>query len=107
MTEVHNRFAAGLFEEKGETLKLHRGESRQRHREEEQKSEADKMKQIVIELTNMPILALEMPGLKHTGEPDPSHSDTTISFLDIIEIILKMIVDGAKVLSPRRKEDKL
>jgi hypothetical protein len=107
MSEVHERFTDGLFEtrwQQGEQPKFHRGENKQSHRAEEQESEADKMKQIVIELTNMPVLAVETPDSKHAEKPNPINSDTTISFLDIIEIILKMIVDGAKAIFPKRKE---
>jgi hypothetical protein len=50
----------------------------------------------------MPILALEMSGSKRAEASDPINSDTTISFVDIIEIILKMIVDGAKAMFPKR-----
>jgi hypothetical protein len=104
MTELHERFAEGLFEEKSEKLKLHRGEIEQGRRIEEQESEADKINQIRIELFNMPVLALEMPVSKLAGKPDPKNLDTGSSFLDIIEIILKMIVDGAKAIFPKRKE---
>lgn len=68
------------------------------------KAKLIKMKQIVIELTNMPVLVLEIPVSKLVEKPDPKSLDTRSSFLDIIEIILKMIVDGAKAIFPKRKE---
>jgi hypothetical protein len=107
MAQLHERFTNDLFEARwrsGEHVQFHRGENKQSHHADEQKSETDKMKQIVIELTNMPVLALVMPVSKPAEKPDPTHSDTTISFLDIIEIILKVIVDGAKAIFPKRKE---
>jgi hypothetical protein len=104
MTELHERFAEGLFEEKSEKLKLHRGENKQSHRAEEQKSEANKINHIKIELLNMLPLALELPVSKLAEKPNLTHSGNTISFLDIIEIILKMIVEGAKAIFPKRKE---
>lgn len=106
MSELHERFIDGLFETRWQPSaqpEFHKGENKQ-SRQVEVQSEADKMKHIVIELTTMPLLALEMPVLKHTGEPDPPYSDTTISLLDIIEILLRMIVDGAKVIFQKRKE---
>jgi hypothetical protein len=102
MVEVHERFAEGSFEEKSEKLKFHRGENKQGRRTEEQKSEADKINQIRIELFNMPVLALEMPLSKLAEKPDPKNLDTRSSFLDIIEIILEMIVDGAKAIFSKR-----
>lgn len=107
MSELHERFTDGLFEARwqaGVQPEFHRGENKQSNRAEEQKSEADKMKQIVIELTNMPVLALVMPVSKPAEKLDSKNLDTQISFLDIIEIILKMIIDGAKAIFPKRKE---
>jgi hypothetical protein len=49
----------------------------------------------------MPVLALVMPVSKLAEGPHPINSDTTISFWDIIEIILKMIIDGAKAMFQR------
>jgi hypothetical protein len=103
MTELHKRFAEGLFEEKSEKLKFHKGENKQSRRTEEQKSEADKMKQIRIELFNMPVLAFEMPESKHGEKPDPKNLDAGSGFLDIIEMILEMIVDGVKAIFQKRK----
>ena len=103
MAELHERFAEGLFEEKSEKLKLHRGENKQGRRTEEQESEADKINQIRIELFNMPVLAVEMPGSKLNEKPDPKDLDTGSSFLDIIEMILEMIVEGVKAILPKRK----
>jgi hypothetical protein len=58
MTELHERFAEGLFEARrhqGERPEFHRGENKQsRHAEE--KSEANRINQIRIELFNMPVL---------------------------------------------------
>ena len=108
MPEFHKRFIDGLCEARwqpGARPEFHKGENKQSYRAEEQRSEADKLKQIKIELLNMPILALEMPGSKRAGNPDPVNSDTTISFVDIIEMILEMVVDVAKALLPKRKED--
>jgi hypothetical protein len=51
----------------------------------------------------MPVLALETPGSNLGKKPDLKNSDTRSSFLDIIEIILEMIVDGAKAIFPKRK----
>jgi hypothetical protein len=104
MTELHERFAEGLFEEKSEKLKLHRGENKQGRRTEEQESEADKINQIRIELLNVPVLAIETPGSNLGEKPGLKNSDTRPSLLDIIEIILEMIVDGAKAIFPKRKE---
>jgi hypothetical protein len=107
MSEVHERFTDSLFEARwqpGIHPEFHRGENKQSRRAEEQRSEADKMKQLVIELTNIPVLVLERPSSRHAEKPDPTHSDTQISFLDIIEVILKMIVEGAKAIFPKRKE---
>jgi hypothetical protein len=108
MSELHERVTEGLFEEKrhqAERSKFHRGENKQSRRAEGTKSETNKIKQIKIELDllNMPMLALEVSGPKRAGHTDPINSDTTISFLDILEIILKMIVDGAKAILSTRK----
>lgn len=106
MSEIHERFTDGLFEARwqpGAQSEFHKGENKQSHRSEEQENEAIKTSQINIELLNMPILALEMSGLRRAEMHEPINSDTTISFLDIIEIILKMIVDGAKAMFPKRK----
>ena len=104
MAELHERFAEGLFEEKSEKLKLHRGENKQGRRTEEQESEADKINQIRIELFNMPVLAVEMPGSKLNEKPDPKDLDTGLGFLEIIEMIFEMIVEGVKAIFPKRKE---
>ena len=104
MSELREGFIDGLFEarwESGVQSELHKRENKQSGRAEEQRSEADKMKHIVIELTNMPVLALVMPVSKRAEEPHPINSDTMISFWDIIEIILKMIIDGAKAMFQR------
>jgi hypothetical protein len=79
MPEYHERFIDGLCEARwqpGARPEIHKGENKQSYRAEEQRSEADKLKQIKIELLNMPILALEMPGSKRAGNPDPVNSDT-------------------------------
>jgi hypothetical protein len=102
MSEVHERFTEGLFKERwqpGIQPEFHRGENKQSHRAQEQ-SEVDKVKQIVIELTNTPVFVLEMPAEK----PNPTHPNTKLSFWDYIEIILEMIADGAKAIFPKRKE---
>lgn len=107
MAELHETFTDGLFEARrhlGERPEFHRGENKQSPRAEEQKSEADKINQIKITLLNMPVLALEMPASKRAEKPDPINSDTTLSFLELIGIILKMIVDWAKAIVPKRKE---
>jgi hypothetical protein len=103
MVELHERFAEGMFEERSEKRKLHRGEDKQSPHAEEKKSEADKINQIRIELFNMPVLALETPGANLREKPDLKNSDTRPSLLDIIEIILEMIVDGAKAIFLKRK----
>jgi hypothetical protein len=103
MSELRERFSDGLFEARwqpGAQPEVHRGENKQSCRAEEE-SEADKMEHIVIELTNMAVLALVMPVSKLAEEPDPINSDTTISLWDIIEIILKMIIDGTKAMFQR------
>jgi hypothetical protein len=85
MTELHERFTDGLFEARWQPdaqPEGHKGENNRGYRAEEQRSEADKLKQIKIELLNMPFLALEMPGSKVGTRP---------IFLDIIAIILAMI----------------
>jgi hypothetical protein len=107
MTELHERFAEGLFEARwqpSEQAEFHNGENRQNHRAEEQKSEANKINQIRIQLFNIPVLALAMPESKLAEKPDSKNSDTGSSLLDIVEIILKMIADGAKAIFPKRKE---
>jgi hypothetical protein len=103
MTELHKRFAEGLFEEKGEKLKLHRGENKQSHRAEEQKSEANKINQIRIELFNMPVFVLETPG-SNLGKKPNKDLDTRSGFLEIIEMILEAIIEGVKAIFPKRKE---
>src|SRR5437660_4950341 len=107
MSELHERFTDGLFEARwqpGEQAEFHNGENRQSHRAEEKKSEANKINQIRIQLFNIPVLALAMPVSKLEEKPDLKNLDTQTSFLDIIEIILKMIADGAKAIFPKRKE---
>jgi hypothetical protein len=51
----------------------------------------------------MPVFAFEMPESKLAEKPEPKNLDNRLSFLDIIEIILKMIVDGVKAIFPKRK----
>jgi hypothetical protein len=104
MVELHERFADGLFEEKSEKLKFHRGENKQSRRTEEQKGEADKVNQIRIELLNMPVFAVEMSGSKHVEKQDTKNLDISSGFLDIIEMILEMIVEGVKAIFPKREE---
>ncbi len=83
MSELHERIIDGLFEARwrpGAQPEFHTGENKQSYRAEEQRSEADKLKQIKIELLNIPTLALEMPGSKHADKPDPINSGITINF---------------------------
>jgi hypothetical protein len=106
MSEVHERFTDGLFEARwqpGVRPDFHRGENKQSRRTEEQKSEANKANQIRIELLNMPVFAVEISDSKLGGKPEPKDSDTRSGFLEIIEMILEMIVEGAKAILPRRK----
>ena len=109
MSELHERFIDGLFEARwqpGAQSEVHKGENRQSYPAEEQ-SEADKLKQIKIklELLNMPMLALVMPVPQRGRDPDPI-PDTTISFVNLIKLILKMLVVGATALFPKGKETK-
>jgi hypothetical protein len=109
MSELHERFSDRLSEPRwqpGALPAFHRGENNQSYRPEEQEHEAIKVRQINIELLNMPILALEMRGSKRAETPDSINSDTTIRFVDIIEIILEMIGDWAKAMFPKRKAKK-
>jgi hypothetical protein len=101
MSELHERLTGGLF---GERVEFDRGENKQNRRAKEQKSEADKINQIRIELFNMPVFVLETPGSNLGEKPDPKNLDTGSCFLDIIEIILEMIAEGAKTIFPKRKE---
>ena len=106
MVELHERFIEGLFEKKrhqGERSEFHRGENKQSHRAEEQKSEAEKINQISIELFNIPVVSIEMPDSKLVGKSDPKNLDTRLSFLDIIDMILEMIIKGVKAILPKGK----
>jgi hypothetical protein len=106
MSEVHERLTGGLFEARwqpGERPEFHRGENKQSRCTEKQKNKAEKINQIRIELFNMPVLAVEMPGLKLGEKPDPKDLDTGLGFLEIIAMILEMIVEGVKAILPKRK----
>ena len=105
MVEAHERIVEGLFEARrhqGERPEFHRGENKQsRHAEE--KSEANRINQVRIVLFNIPVFAVETPGSNLGEKPNPKDLDTGSGFLDIIEMILKMIVDGAKTIFLKRK----
>jgi hypothetical protein len=101
MTELHERLTGGLF---GERVEFDRGENKQNRHAKEQKSEADKINQIRIELFNMPVFAVEMPESKHVEKSDPKNLDTGSGFLEIIEMILEVIIEGVKAIFPKRKE---
>jgi hypothetical protein len=101
MAESHERLNGEVFEAKrqpGEQPEFHRGENKQSRRTEERESEVDKINQIKIELFNIPVLALVIPDSKLVEKSDPKNLDTRLSFLDIVEIILEMIVKGAKAI---------
>jgi hypothetical protein len=107
MAESHERLTGEVFEAKrqpGEQPEFHRGENKQSRHADEQKSETDKINQINIELFNMPVFAAVMPEQKLAEKPEPKNLESRLSFLDIIEMILEMIVDGAKAIFPKRKE---
>jgi hypothetical protein len=109
MSELHERFTDGLFEIKwqpGVQSELHRrGENKQRCRAREQESEAEKINQVIIELFNgVPVFAIGMPESKLAGKSEPKNLDTTLSFLEMIAILLEKIVDGVKAIFPKRKE---
>jgi hypothetical protein len=102
----HERFTDGLFETRWQSSiqpEYHSGESKQSCRVGEQKSEADRMNQIRIAFFNMPVFALEVPESKPAEKLEPKNLDTQISFLDVIEIIFKMIVEGVKAIFPKQK----
>src|SRR5437588_3169250 len=106
MIEAHGRFADGLFEARwqpGAKSEFHRGENKHRPLVEE-RNEADRINQINIEFLNIPVFAVGMPELKPAVKPEPKDLEARSSFLDIIEIILEMIVDGVKAVFPKRKE---
>ena len=105
MIEAQGRFAEGLFEARrqpGAKPESHRGENKQRPLVKE-RNEADKINQINIQLFNIPIHAAETPESKPAVKPEPKDLEARSSFLDIIEIILEMIVDGVKAILPKRK----
>jgi hypothetical protein len=105
VAELHERFTNGLFEARrhqGEQAEFHRGENKQSRRAEE-KSEADRINQIRIEFFNMPVFAVEMSDSKLGEKPKPKELETGSGFLDIIEMILEMIVEGAKAVFSKRK----
>jgi hypothetical protein len=106
MVEAHERIVEGLFEAKwqpGVKPEFHRGENKQRPLIEE-RNEADRINQINIEFLNMPVFAVVMPESKLAQKPDSKNSDTGPSFLEIIEMILEVIIEGVKAIFPKRKE---
>ncbi len=107
MSEFHERLIDGLLEARwqpGVQPEFNKGENKQNYRVEEQRSEADKLKQIKIEFLNMPVLALEMPVLKLGENPNPKDPDTGSGFLEILELIFQMIGRGLKSIFLKRTE---
>ena len=64
--------------------------------------EANKINRTKIGIINMPVFV--MPESGPTEKPDPNNLDTRSSFLDLIEIILEIIIDTAKVISSHEKK---